>query len=205
LSSTQAGWLAQCRSLAHTLTSRCKAERTREDKSCRKKAPLKKLSACIFPSIPERHLALTAHPIWRLTLLLTSPTARAKIHHPPPAGLGCGKYSCALILLIGPSTSLPDQRSLTCSLRHLLQSTRLGYHARLVATTIMRPTMNQSSARSRGSLSDCCRNCHQGRYLLSYNTRLCDYFRVLRLSPPRSLHNNSTQTACRVNYEPLRI
>jgi hypothetical protein len=42
-----------------------------------------KLSACISPSIPGRHLALTACPIWRLAFLLTSPTARARTHQQP--------------------------------------------------------------------------------------------------------------------------
>jgi hypothetical protein len=42
-----------------------------------------KLSACISPSIPGRHLALTACPIWRLAFVLTSPTARARTHQQP--------------------------------------------------------------------------------------------------------------------------
>jgi hypothetical protein len=42
-----------------------------------------KLSACMSLSIPGRHLALTACPIWRLAFLLTSPTARARTHQQP--------------------------------------------------------------------------------------------------------------------------
>jgi hypothetical protein len=71
------------------VTPRAAVLTMRANTSIVREAHLRKPSACIYPvSIPERHRALNACPIWRLAFLTTSATAQPKAHQHPATTAG---------------------------------------------------------------------------------------------------------------------